>query len=367
MNILHLSTARTWRGGEQQIAYLIDELNGFANVHQQIICAKGSEMDLYCTQKKVNAIVQTKAFTFNPFFAYKVKQVCSQQCIDIIHAHDPHAHQFAVMAADIFKNRVPIVVSRRVDFAIRNSPYTLHKYNHCWVKNIICVSKAIEQIVALSLTDKSKLCTVYSGIDFSRFSNIKPLSNELRQQYNIPQNALLIGNVAALAPHKDYFTFIDTARLLLDMGVDAYFVAIGDGELRAQLEVYSQQKGLSDRLIFTGFRNDVPLILPQLDVFLITSKTEGLGTSILDAFICQVPVVATRAGGIPELVQHNYTGLLANVQDAVALADAVKTLASKPILKKQLIDNATQFVQTFSKAQTALQTYQIYLDVLNSK
>ena len=80
-----------------------------------------------------------------------------------------------------------------------------------------------------------------------------------------------------------------------------------------------------------------------------------------------MPVVATRAGGIPELVQHNYTGLLANVQDAVALADAVKTLVSKPILKKQLIDNATQFVQTFSKAQTALQTYQIYLDVLNSK
>lgn len=367
MNILHISTARTWRGGEQQIAYLIDELNGFANVHQQIICAKGSEMNLYCIKKEVNAVVCTKAFTFNPFFAYKIKQICSQQHINIIHAHDPHAHQFAVMAADIFGNRMPIVVSRRVDFAIRNSPYTLHKYNHTQVKKIICVSKAIQQIVTKSVADKSKLCTVYSGIDFNRFDNVKVSSNELRQQYNIPSNALLIGNIAALAPHKDYFTFIDTACLLLDGGLDAYFLAIGDGELRTQLEAYSQQKGISDRLIFTGFRNDIPLILPQLDVFLITSKTEGLGTSILDAFICRVPVVATRAGGIPELVQHNNTGLLCNVQDAAALANAIKTLVADTTLKEQLINNAAQFVQTFSKAQTALSTYQIYLDVLNGK
>lgn len=364
MNILHISTARTWRGGEQQIAYLINELRQLPNLNQQVICTRGSAMHHYCKKQSIDHIAQTKAFTFNPFFAHKIKQVCKQNHIDIIHAHDPHAHQFAVIAADVFANPTPIVVSRRVDFAIRNSRYTLHKYNHRQVKKIICVSKAIEEIVAQSIDDKTKLCTVYSGIDVSRFNQIA--SNSLKKQYNIPANALLIGNVAALAPHKDYFTFIDTAQLILDSGVNAYFFAIGEGELHQQLHTYSQQKGIADRVIFTGFRNDVPAILPQLNVFLITSTTEGLGTSILDAFVCRVPVVATAAGGIPELIQHQQTGLLANVKDAKALANAVVSLLNDAHLQQQLIDNAAVFVQQFTKAATAKHTLSIYQQVLTN-
>ena len=87
---MHISTARTWRGGEQQIAYLINELRQLPNLNQQVICTRGSAMHHYCKKQGIDHIAQTKAFTFNPFFAHKIKQVCKQNHIDIIHAHDPH-------------------------------------------------------------------------------------------------------------------------------------------------------------------------------------------------------------------------------------------------------------------------------------
>ena len=116
----------------------------------------------------------------------------------------------------------------------------------------------------------------------------------------------------------------------------------------------------------TGFRQDIPQILPELDIFLITSKTEGLGTSILDALACNVPVVAAQAGGIPEIIIDQQTGLSAPVGDSTKLAQQVNYLLQNPVLKNQLIRNATKHLEAFTTATMANKTLNVYEKVLLS-
>ena len=122
---------------------------------------------------------------------------------------------------------------------------------------------------------------------------------------------------------------------------------------------------MQKHILFLGFRQDIPEILPELDAFLITSETEGLGTTILDAFACRVPVVATAGGGIPEIVKHNQTGMLAAVHDADTLATHILNVLTVDTLRSRLVANATEFLQEFTKEKTAHKTLAVYQEILN--
>ena len=358
--VIHLSTAKSWRGGEQQLVYLYDELVK-SGIPQLIVCRKGSELAKRCEEKQRNYIAIPKRSSTDVFAAKKLKKICRYFNAGVIHTHDAHAHTTAFLSHSLFGNNTPIIVSRRVDFPIKNNKMSHMKYNYRGIAAILCVSDKIKEITARGVRDTNKLFTVYSGIDLSRFSNL-PGKNQLRDEYNIPQDQLLIGNVSALAPHKDYFTFIDTVEKLPDL--KATFFIIGEGELKLELNEYAKEKGVEERIIFTGFRTDILPVLTSLDIFLITSKTEGLGTSILDAFACGVPVVATKAGGIPELVEHEKTGLLADVGDSRTLAEQILRIANDKGLSNQLVKGAKQKLQQFTREQTAQKTLQVYERVM---
>ena len=360
---MHISTPASWRGGEQQMAYLVGELKE-AGITQWVACRSGSAVESFAREAEVPLLSRPVSSGIDPGFARMVAKFCKREQPDLIHAHDAGAHTFAVMAAAFWRNKTPIVVSRRVDFPVRNSWLSRYKYNHPLVKRILCVSNAIRAITSKGVQRPERCVTVYSGIDPKRFSpEIKQY--KIHHEYGLKAETVLVGNVAALAPHKDYFTFLSTAKQLLGLGVDAQFIGIGSGSMQTELEDYAQKLGLGNRMIFTGFRTDVPDILPELDVFLITSETEGLGTSVLDAFAAKVPVVATAAGGIIELVEDGKTGLLGPIKDPKALAEAVKRVLMEPELAEQLVANATERLQHFTKTATAQKTLAVYRELVS--
>ena len=362
MRVLHLVSEKTWRGGEQQVAYLIEELLR-QNIGCFVACRRNTPFENYCQKQQVPHIALPFANEFDVVTALKIKQYCQDQQIDVVHAHSGHSHAISVWA-HLLGNKRPIVLSRRVDFPVKDNALSQFKYNYKGIRRIICVSDKIKEVVSRSLKHPELCITIYSGIDMSRFTNSKK-RHELHNEYKLPPHQKLIGNVSAIAPHKDYFTFVDTAALLLQQNADLTFFIIGDGPLREQIEAYVQEKGLQEHIILTGFRNDVPQVMPELDVLLVTSETEGLGTTILDAFSCRTPVVATAAGGIPELVEHGQTGLLAPVKDATALAANVQQVLNKEELRERLIRNASQKVLVFTREQTALRTLSVYKEVLD--
>jgi L-malate glycosyltransferase len=361
MRVLHISSPKTWRGGEQQLIYLVEELKALG-VWQMVMCPFNSSVHKYCLKNHLNHVTYFKGFSANPMVAFRVSHICQKDKIDLLHVHDSHAHNFAVLSAVLTNNTLPIIVSRRVDFPITGGPLSSFKYNHPRIIKIICVSNAIKDIMLADVQDKSKLEVVHSGIDLSKFSIKK--TNVLREEYGLDSEILLIGNVAALAPHKDYPTFVRTAKRVIESGINAKFFAIGEGPSRKLVELAIAENGMENHIILTGFRDDIPTILPELDIFLITSSTEGLGTSVIDAQAAGVPVVATAAGGIIEIIQNEKNGLVAPVENDELLAEAVIKLAKDPALRLEYSDAGKEKSKEFSKSITAKKTLAIYESVL---
>jgi L-malate glycosyltransferase len=362
IRVLHLSSERSWRGGEQQIAYLIDEL-GKIGVENFIACRKGSSFETYCREKSWNHY----ALNFTPPFdirtAWQIGRICRRNRIHILHMHTSYGHTMGTLST-IFGNEIKMVLSRRVDNPIRNNWFTMWKYNHPSIRKIITVSDAIREIMERKISDRSRLLTIHSGIDTSRFRNIVD-KNYFREKYHIDEKTLIIGNTSALSDHKDYPTFLKVAGYLRDKGIMAVFFIIGTGELEENIKSMIDQAHLGDHVIMTGFLRNLGEILPGLDIFLMTSKTEGLGTSILDAFASGVPVVATRAGGIPEMVINEKTGMLSPIGDFQDLGENIIRLARDVELRNELVINAGKMVmENFSRERTAAMTLEVYRKIL---
>lgn len=362
MKVLHISSEPEWRGGEQQLAYLVDELYK-NNVQQWVLCLDDSSLNNYCQKKRIPYYTYSTGLLYQFSAAKQVKEICTKHRIDLVHIHDSHAHNFAVLAADLFFNPTRLVLSRKVEFPISNNWFSKYKYNHKKIKKIICVSDAVKNVLANDIRNKLKLCTIYDCVDLVSFTGGR--SGVLRKQYNIGENELIIGNIAALTTEKDHITFINTAEILINKGVQARHIIIGTGNEKEALESIVKQKGLSDKIIFHGFASDVPVVLRDFDIFLFTSKKEGLGSILLAAFAARVAVVTTNAGGIPELVKNNETGLIAPAGDAQKLSENIIFIVESPALKEKLLANAYTFVQQFSKEKISKQVLEIYTDILS--
>lgn len=362
MTILHVSTPVGWRGGEQQVANLSAALTN-DGIIQVILCPEGSALADRMMNTSVPVTTFPKRGLLNLAIATKIHKLCREGHFDIIHCHDAHAHTAAVLAASFFKTKIPLVVSRRVNFPISSSPLSKWKYNHPAVKKIICVSFAVREMASRAIRDKSTLAVVHSGIDPEKYSTETP-DRKLLNELFLDPTTTLIGNIGALDRHKDYNTFIHTAALIRKTAPSTHFIIAGKGPEEHNIRKLIKTLNLTEHVHLLGFREDVADVLQSLDLFLMTTISEGLGTIILEAFAAGVPVVATRTGGIPEMVEDEVTGLLSSPGDINTFASATLRILKDPALKKQLIENAKTRVTEFSYQATAQKTAAIYREVL---
>ncbi|MEQ9289023.1 MAG: glycosyltransferase family 4 protein [Cyclobacteriaceae bacterium] len=363
MKVLHLSSEKSWRGGEQQIAYLIEELLDLgAECH--IISKKGSVFSRLCVEN--NWSFEEAGFnnSFDLPTAIHILRYCKKHQIDIVHIHGSRSHTPAVLAATL-GSKSGLVLSRRVDFPLKRNFLSKWKYNHPSIKRVLCVSDKIREIVQETIKNRSICQTVYDGIDISKFGD-RVKGNFLSSTYSLDKGTWLVGNTSALADHKDYYTFINTAREIVKEDIPTMFFIIGTGPMEAELKGYVEELGLQNKIVFTGFIDNISEVLPELDVFLMTSKTEGLGTSILDAMAAKVPVVATEGGGIPEIVKDRKTGLTSKVGDYHSLARQVIRVLKDEGLRNTLTTESSKFVEKFDKKIMAAKTLEVYNDIIKN-
>lgn len=360
MKVLHLNSEKSWRGGEQQMAYLALELKKSGIKSFLAFPRQNTRLIQFSDENQLESI-------YIPFgglqilASFRLFLWLRKNKMDLIHTHTAKAHTVAVWA-NFLGAKTSIIVSKRTDFKVK-TPY---KFHYKYIKAILCVSKMIERITREGLHPKKRelVQTVHSGVDVNRFDSTEQIS--LKEKYNISQNKILIGNCSAIADHKDYQTFIDTAQILNEQFPEKFhFIIIGDGPDKEKIKSYCENKMLKAKFTFTGFILDIELHLKSLDFFLMSSKEEGLGTSLLDAMICEIPIVSTNAGGIPEIVIHEKTGLLAGVKDPKALADSVLRLIDDNELKEKLVKNAKhQVIKEYSKEHTCEKTLAVYRKVI---
>lgn len=328
----------------------------------EVICPEGSEMETRALRAGFEVITWKKSsgisITLSRLIAREAKKYPSR----ILHAHDAQAHTAAVMANALFGARIPVVLSRRVDFPVAQSMTSAWKYNHPSIKAIACVSDAIADIVRASVKHTERVRTIHSGVDSSKFANCTR-NGSLLLELQLPEETILIGNVAALADHKDYPTFLRTVNRLSIKNPHIHAVIAGTGPLESEIKALTKEMNLEKNVHFLGFRNDVAQLLPELDVFLFTSKTEGLGTSLIDALACGVPVVATRAGGIPEIIRHGENGFLAEVGDDAVLATFTETLLADTEIRGKHIQLGRETARQFSVDAMIQNTLQLYREI----
>jgi glycosyltransferase involved in cell wall biosynthesis len=329
---LHVDTARSWRGGQNQV--LVTVLGLRALGHRTVLVAHPTGELRRRAAEGLDLIPLAPRAEMDLAAAWRLSRVIKQLKPDIVHAHDPHGVAMASIALSMSTQpRTPrLVASRRVDFHMRQSALSRWKYRQ--VECFICASDAIRQIVMSDGVPRNRTVTVHEGIDLGRVG-AAPRA-ELHKELWLPHDAPLVGNVAALVPHKGQRHLVDAAALVLPKQPDARFIIAGEGELRPQLEHQIRQHHLEKHVILAGFRTDILSLHKAFDLFVMSSVTEGLGTSILDAMACGKPVVGTTAGGIPEVVADGETGLLVPPRDPAAMAGAIIRLLSDRSLRERI-------------------------------
>jgi glycosyltransferase involved in cell wall biosynthesis len=198
----------------------------------------------------------------------------------------------------------------------------------------IAASEAIRGMLVADGVPGDRTVTVHEGIDVEHV--IAAPGVNVHEAFWLPYRAPVVGNVAALVPHKGQYHLIQAAQRVVQAIPDARFVILGEGELRESLERQVREYRLEKHVLLPGFREDVLGCIKGFDLFVLSSVTEGLGTSLLDAMACAKPIVATSAGGIPEVVEDGVNGLLVPPRDDRALADAIVTMLSNEGMRRQM-------------------------------
>ncbi len=320
MRVLHVDTARGWRGGQNQVLL---SARGMAERGHAVLlaCQKGGALSERASREALPVLPLRFAGDLSPAALAGLRGAVRRFRPDALQLHDPHAVLPGLFAA---AGAVRCVATRRVDFAL-GGPFSRWKYARC--QRVIAVSRGIAEVLERSGLPAGRLRVVYEGVP-----DRPPLpgGREALLALGVPRDALIVGNVAALVDHKDHVTLLHAAAKAFARSPTAFLVIVGEGELRPSLLALAGRLGIAARCLFLGFRTDLDKLIPAFDVFCLSSHLEGLGTSLLDAMCFARPIVATAAGGIPEAVADQVNGRLVPVRDAEALAGALVEVLESP-------------------------------------
>ncbi len=369
MNILHLSAVNNWGGGENHLENLCMELKDLTPESKNIIfCNADGPFRRKLENGNIDFVPAQLSFKMDPRYFFNLIRVCQREKIDLIHIHDTTALTLAVMG-DKFYNLPPFVLSKKTSFPIKNRKQTLYKYNYSKIRKILCVSKATKEITAGGIIDKTKLTSVYHGTNINVIQNESSL--DLRKELNLQCETVVIGNIANHIRSKDLKTFIRVAEELIHFKKikNIHFVQIGSftGKSEGLLQ-FTREKKLEKHISYLNFIPGAASLIPQFDISLLTSQSEGMPQFIYESLYHGVPVVSTDVGGIPEVIHHNKNGLLAPAHHNKKLAQNVKILIEDPELREKFTKTSRENIEkNFTTRIMAQKTLEVYKEILNGR
>jgi glycosyltransferase involved in cell wall biosynthesis len=354
---LHIDTARTWRGGQNQVLVTVMGLRSLG--HRTMLVAHPEGELRQRAREGLDVFPLAPRTEMDLGAAWRLARLIKSLTPEVVHAHDSHAVAMASLALSMSTQpaKLPLLAARRVDFHLRGNSLSRWKYRQ--VDMFICVSEAIRDMLVADGVPVDRTVIVNEGIDLERVAAAPPA--RLHEELWLPHHAPVVGNVAALVPHKGQRHLVEAAALVVRQVPDARFVIAGEGELRAALERQIKDHHLEKHVMLLGFRPDVLSLHKAFDLFVMSSVTEGLGTSLLDAMACEKPIVATNAGGIPEVVLEGTTGLLVPPRDHAAMAAAIVRLLKDPALRDRMGAAGLRVVrEKFSAERMVQDTLKVY-------
>ena len=350
--IVHVASGREWRGGQNQVRLLARALAAGGELNQVVITGRESELARRLAMASIPLRLATWKTALDPRALLAVLAEARGPDV-ILHAHDAHALVLAGIAARL--HGAKLVVTRRVDFHLRRPGF--------WRRadRVIAISSAIRDILISDGIPEDRIALVHSGIDPAEVRSASPRG--IRAIYQLAPNVPLAVNVAALVPHQDQETLIAAAVEISRELPDLHWIIAGDGPLLPDLMEQVHRAGLEQRVHFAGHVSNPWGLIAEANVFVMSSREEGLGTSILDAMALDIPVVSTRAGGIPEILEGG-AGLLVPVGDGIQLGKAVSSLIKDKELRQRTVAMARQRLTRFTADAMADGVRSVYRSIL---
>ena len=204
------------------------------------------------------------------------------------------------------------------------------------VSRFVAISEFVKQrLMSLGIREE-QIAVIHNGIDAQQFSSDPVLKAEWTRRWNIPDGDLVLATICALEPRKDVPTLLESVALLTRRGIKVHLFVAGEGSLRAKLERLSDRLGTSGQIHWLGYLASPRELLSGADIFVLSSVGEAFGNVLAEAMACGLPVVASRSGGIGEVIEEGKVGLLAPPGVPSAFTDAVEILAKDPELRRRM-------------------------------
>ena len=294
----------------------------------------------------------------------------------VVHTHNSKAGFLGRLAAKLAG--VPVIVHTVHGFAFHDEEpmwrqvlfRNLERLGSRWCDKMIFISQPlIEWALKDHIVGEDKIEKIYSGIQLDQFCPVKSEEkNKIRKKWNLKQKDHVIGIVSKLWDGKGHGVLIEAFKLLKEKITDAKLVIVGEGHLYDELFRMVDTNGLRESVLFTGFQMDVSEIIATFDVAVLPSFFEGMGRVILEAMAMERPVVASRVGGIPDLIEQDLNGLLVRPGDVKELADALeKLLNDKRLARKMGREGRKRIKEQFSAHAMVQSIEKVYRELLSRK
>ncbi len=341
MKVIHIDSEKYFGGGQNQI-YLLNKYLIQEGIKSVVFCPLNSP--LFLKLRKENYNVQSLSFK-------NILNYIKKEKPEIIHTHSGKSltisHVLKVLSPGI-----KVLFTRRITRGIK-----FCFFRKFLIDAVVCISEDIKKRLE-ECFPAHKVFIIYSGIEKEKVNVPEPTWHD--------KNKFIIGNIGHLLPYKDHITLIRGFYEFLKVYPDSLLVIIGEGGEKENILHIIRKLKIEDRVILTGFLPDAGSYIKYFSVFVITSShTEGLCSSIIDAFMQKVPVIATNTGGIKELVKNNVTGILISKRNTEELKNALLKIKEDKKLVNELIRNAYEYSFNFTAENMVQCNLEVYKKLLS--
>jgi glycosyltransferase involved in cell wall biosynthesis len=328
VRVLHVDAGREWRGGQNQVRLLTRELTRQGSIDLRLVTRRDGQLARAAAAEGVAVVGVAWEIGLDPRAAWALGSFMRAFRPALVHVHDSHALALSRLARLLLRSpiRPRLIAHRRVDFHVRRGSG--------WFRadHIVAVSEAVRSVLVRDGLPPERITVIHDGIDPAEVRARAAVPLDIRARLNLASETPVAVNVAALVDHKDQRTLIRAAHTTRAARPELHWAIAGEGELRHSLEGEIRRLHLDDRVHLLGYIPAVDALIREANVLVMSSKEEGLGSVLLHALALGTPVVATAAGGIPEVLPETS---LVPVGDAAALSrkvlDALQHRAPQPL------------------------------------
>jgi len=360
-------------GGERVFAQLI---NGLSSEYYEICLASNPGRDLYQSliNKEVCCIPLDFSKRVKPSLLITLRNIIKDKKIDIVHGQGARAEFYARIAARLagetnYVSTIAMPVEGyNVPFLIKQIYRFFDRLSEKYVERFIVVSDVLKDIMIRKHgIAADKVIRIYNGIEIEHYDpeRMDASRNNVRHELGLNEKTSIIGAIGRLVWQKGFEYLIRSFPEVLKSCPDAWLLLVGDGPLRANLEVLSEALDMKDKIIFAGFRSDIKEVLASMDILVIPSLLEGFPMVTLEAMAMAKPIVATDIDGLREQIIDGESGILLPPEDPNALTTSIVKLLNDPQLAVRMGSYARKQVEKeFPLEKMIMETHEVYQSLI---